>query len=260
MKVKTLLTGVLLLLCVSAYSGTEEPSANTTSANMPESADTITVDEVAAEDSIAIDEEDTTVPVDVKNAREAFIHFPASVLDLLEENTRRDMLDYYDQADTVRKVSNTLDGLSWLEPPVTDRYLKVRPTPLSSMTIRMLSAGKDTIFAVVYTISGNGTAGDSEISFWNTKMKRLPFAKYIRLAGITDFIKRERYDKEQKEEILSMIPYPTVEYSFTPQSDTLSVRLTVNEYLGVETASYLAPYMRPERKYVWEGKKFKMLE
>lgn len=200
------------------------------------------------------------LPANAITAREAFVRLASPSLNLLTLDMRQDLLSYYD-ADTLRQVPNALAGLSQLTRPVTDSYLKVRITPVSTMTIKILPHKNDTIVATVYTIASPGQAADSQVSFYDSKMNKLSDDKYLKMAQIDEFIEtpHNRQGRELKKELLSAIPYPTVEYTLTPESDDLTARLTVTDYLGAETMQQLKPYLRPELVYIWKNdRKFEL--
>lgn len=200
------------------------------------------------------------LPANAITAREAFVRLTSPSLNLLTLDMRQDLLSYYD-ADTLRQVPNALAGLSQLTRPVTDSYLKVHITPVSTMTIKILPHKNDTIVATVYTIASPGQAADSQVSFYDSKMNKLSDDKYLKMAQIDEFIEtpHNRQERELKKELLSAIPYPTVEYTLTPESDDLTARLTVADYLGAETMQQLKPYLRPELVYIWKNdRKFEL--
>lgn len=200
------------------------------------------------------------LPANAITAREAFVRLASPSLTLLTLDMRQDLLSYYD-ADTLRQVPNALAGLSQLTRPVTDSYLKVRITPVSTLTIKILPHKNDTIVATVYTIASPGQAADSQVSFYDSKMNKLSDDKYLKMAQIDEFIEtpHNRQGRELKKELLSAIPYPTVEYTLTPESDDLTARLTVADYLGAETMQQLKPYLRSELVYIWKNdRKFEL--
>ena len=167
-------------------------------------------------------------------AREAFVRIETPSLNLLTVQMRQDLLSYYD-ADTLRQVPNALGGLSQLTRPLTDDYLKVRITPVSTMAVKTIPTGKDTIVATIYTIAAPGQAADSQVTFYDSRLRKLPTHRFLRLAQIDEFIEtgRNREGREQKMRLLSLIPYPTVEYTFAPDGDTVTAHLTVADYLSL---------------------------
>lgn len=192
-------------------------------------------------------------------AREAFVRIKTPSLNLLTVQMRQDLLSYYD-ADTLRQVPNALGGLSQLTRPLTDDYLKVRITPVSTMAVKTIPNGQDTIVATIYTIAAPGQAADSQVTFYDSELRKLPTHRFLRLAQIDEFIEtgRNREGRELKKRLLSLIPYPTVEYTFAPYGDTVTAHLTVADYLGAETLQQLERHIRPHLTYVWNGHKYEL--
>lgn len=190
-------------------------------------------------------------------ARQAFEDVDVPALDLLTPVMRGDLLAYHD-AGTPRGVVNALGGVSTLCDTVTDNYLQCAITPVSKVTVKVLPCGKEDVAMLIYTIAGEGQAADSQLMFFDPEMKELRQEKYIKLASIDDFIEtpRDREGAMLKKELLGLIPFPTVEYVASPDNDGLTARLTVADYMGAEDLHRLKPYLRPEVKYSWNGKKF----
>lgn len=207
------------------------------------------VEKVVAADKVMADS--------LLSTRTAFVNMPAKVLSLLTPEMRKDLLDYYDN-DTLRAIPNALGGLSHLERPVTPDYLKVVITPVSTMSIRQLPHKRSAIFAVAYTITGDGNAADSEISFYDNSMRPLKTSKFLTLAQFEDFINLPKNEKDLKKELSALVPFPTVEYILSPDSNVLTARLTVEDFMGAESFARIKPYIHPEIKYHWDGKKYKL--
>lgn len=205
------------------------------------------------------EEVDTVVVIESTRltARQAFEDVDVPALDLLTPVMRGDLLAYHD-AGASREVVNALGGMSSLEQPLTDSYLSCIITPVSKATVKVLPCGKEDVAMLIYTIAGEGQAADSQLMFFDPEMKELRQEKYIKLASIDDFIEtpRDRDGAMLKKELLGLIPFPTVEYVASPDNDGLTARLTVADYMGAEDLHRLKPYLRPEVKYSWNGKKF----
>lgn len=190
-------------------------------------------------------------------ARQAFEEVNVPALDLLTPTMRGDLLAYHD-AGASREIVNALGGMSSLEQPLTDTYLNCIITPVSKATIKVMPCGKEDVAMLIYTIAGEGQAADSQLMFFDPKMKELRQEKFIKLASIDDFIEtpHDRDGAILKKELLGLIPFPTVEYVASPDNDGLTARLTVADYMGAEDLHRLKPYLRQEVKYSWNGKKF----
>ena len=105
-------------------------------------------------------------------ARQAFEEVNVPALDLLTPTMRGDLLAYHD-AGTPREVVNAMGGMSSLEQPVTDSYVSCIITPVSKATIKVLPCGKEDVAMLIYTIAGEGQAADSQLMFFDPKMKEL---------------------------------------------------------------------------------------
>lgn len=204
-----------------------------------------------------VDNSDTAETV--TSVREMFRTLLCDELQILSRASRSDLLDYYD-ADTLHPVRNSMGGLSSLVRPVTDEYLKANVTPVSSMVIKKLPKGKKWVFMMAYTIHNNGKAADTQLSFWSESLKRLKTHSFIKEPKVEDFLDVPHGDKELKKELLALVPFPLIEYDLKPGSDTLHARLTSCDYMGIETAHLLRPYIRPELTYIWDGHKYKPLK
>lgn len=193
---------------------------------------------------------------DTVTAREAFLNLPLKNLEIISRSTRMDMLDYYD-TDSIWKAPNSMEGLSYLT-RVTPDYLYVQITPVSSLAIRILRGKKDDIVMCVYTINADGHSADSQVSFLDSSMKELDAEKYFRNPELKDYFIFP--DKETRDRVLELIPFPTVEFTTGPESADLVGTLTVGEYMTVEDFDRIKTYLKPEIKLKWTGKKYELVK
>lgn len=194
---------------------------------------------------------------DTLTASSALVRMPAQTLDLLTTSMRLDLLDYY-RADSIYRVPNAMEGLSYLHRPLTKDYVKVQVTPVTTLTIRILPHRRDRIAVTTYTIGDSLQAADSDIRFYDSNMQELKRDKFIKLATTEDFLDFEGVDHKTRKELAALIPFPTVEYTLSPDSGELHARLTSGEFLGKETLDKITPYLRRDRVYVWTGSKFEI--
>lgn len=195
---------------------------------------------------------------DTLTASDALVAMPAKTLDLLSTGMRQDIIEYF-KADSIHHVPNAMDGLSYLVPPLTDDYLQVQVTPVTRFTLRMLPGRKGRVVATSYTVGDSLQAPDSELQFFDADMETLRLDKIIKMATVKDFLKLDGVDRKTRDELMALIPFPTVEYSFSPDGTDLTARLTVGEFLGKEVNDKLAPYLRRERVYRWDGSGYKLV-
>lgn len=199
----------------------------------------------------------TDAAQDRLTASDALVKMPAQTLDILSTSMRLDLLDYY-RADSIYRVPNVMEGFSWLHRPLTDDYAKVQVTPVTTLTLKVLPWKKKQIVVSVYTIGDSLQAADSDIRFYDSSMRELDAARFIRLVTTEDFIESEGTDRRTRKELAEMIPFPTVEYTIGPDSGELRATLTSGTYLGKEEAEKLTPHLRKERTYRWTGTRFEL--
>lgn len=196
---------------------------------------------------------------DTVTASDAFVAMPAQTLDLLTRSMRLDMLEYW-KIDSIADIANTMEGFSHLCRPVTDDWLKVQVTPVTTLTIRMLPTRKGRIAATVYTIGDSLQAADSEIRFYDAEMNELKRDRFIKTPSSEDFFDFKGVDHKLRKELLSLVPFPTVEYTLSPDGTDLKARLTVGKYMGREDLEKITPYLQRDRVYHWTGSKYIMAE
>lgn len=196
---------------------------------------------------------------DTVTASDAFVAMPAQTLDLLTRSMRLDMLEYW-KIDSIADIANTMEGFSHLCRPVTDDWLKVQVTPVTTLTIRMLPTRKGRIAATVYTIGDSLQAADSEIRFYDAEMNELKRDRFIKTPSSEDFFDFKGVDHKLRKELLSLVPFPTVEYTLSPDGTDLKARLTVGKYMGREDLEKITPYLRRDRVYHWTGSRYIMAE
>lgn len=188
-------------------------------------------------------------------ASEAFADMPLSVMDMVDKSRRLDMLDYY-SVDSIAKVPNTMEGVSYLE-KVTPDYLKVCLTPVSTMTIKILPSKKGDIVMVAYTVGGNDQAYDTDLKFFDTSFNELKRDKYIKEIALDQFFNFP--DKAAKQEINEAIPFPTVMYSPDVEGTGMTAELTVGKFLSLDGRKLLKKYIKPTGlRYRWDGSKFNL--
>ncbi|MDE6681379.1 MAG: DUF3256 family protein [Muribaculaceae bacterium] len=206
---------------------------------------------------------------DTISARRAFVGLPATTLDLLPRDTRLDMLDYFD-VDSIYRAPNTMDGRSWLD-TVTPDYLKVVMTPVSTLEIKVLPDRKHgDIVMTVYTIGAGSQAADSEVQFYDAALRPLDASKLFKPAQLSDFVELSKDRDKGKDkaaaaaespltmrEVETLVPFPTVEYSASPDNTDLIGCLTVGKYMDLESYRRLEPYLTGPVTYRWDGSRFR---
>ena len=192
-------------------------------------------------------------------ASQALVKIPAATLDMLSTSMRLDMLEYL-KHDSIYEVPNVLEGLSRFNPPVTDDYLQIQVTPVSRFSIRILPGKKEPVVATAYTVGDSLEAPDTQLQFFTTDMQEIKLDKVFRLLSTSDFLDLHGLSRRERNEIIELVPFPMVEYSFSPDGTDLKAQLTSGEFLGREVNERLRPYLRRVRTLRWDGHQYKLVK
>lgn len=188
-----------------------------------------------------------------QNATEIFCSLPKHILELIPTRLRRDMTDYYLQADSIHKVTNNLGGTSHLI-DLTDDYLKVQVTDVSTMEIKMLPFKEQQIAAVVYTVCGE--AADSKISFIDEYAQELKSEKFFKAPQLKDFFSIPRGSLTTMKEIEQMVGFCTIEYRLNASDNSLHAYLTIDKHINQDDYNIIKLFMLDSLVYDWNGKKY----
>ncbi|MCH5231307.1 MAG: DUF3256 family protein [Muribaculaceae bacterium] len=187
-------------------------------------------------------------------ARKVFEKLSSSALEILPPSTRLDMLDYWD-VDSVYKASNAMEGLSWIE-SVTDSYLKVHISSVSSLQIKILPEKKTEIVMTVYTVGDDVQAQDSQVKFYDENLQELEASKYLKLPHLKEFFEIPKGSATKMKEIEEMIPFPTIAFSANPINDNLEARLTVEKYINEDDWNIAKLFVKPFITLEWKKGKY----
>lgn len=177
---------------------------------------------------------------------------PLEVLDMLRVSARLDMIDYYEQLDSLHTVNDALGGNSRLEMVAPD-YLKLSVTPVSTLEIKILPYKKRDIVMTLYTTGGEGIAKDTEVAFFDADLRPLPVDKFLKRPDIADFFNLKESDISEKE-LKDILPFMAVEYSIGSEETPLRASLTTQEMLSEETKEILTPILKPSLTAEWKDK------
>lgn len=199
--------------------------------------------------------QEKTAPFLCGSAREVFEHLQTPALEILSRSTRLDMLDYY-EADSIYYARNLMEGKSNLD-TVAPGYLRLHPTAVSTFEIKLLPMRGDTLIMTLYTVGAGSQAPDTEISFYNRALTSLPSHNYFPLPALIDFLDLKKKDAPDLKQVEEIVPFPTMEFNASADSNDITGRLTAGLYLSMEDRERLLPLMRDEVVFVWTGSKYK---
>lgn len=178
----------------------------------------------------------------------AFTSAPADVFPLLDKNTRMDMLDYFNSG-LKTPSANRMDGRSAIT-ELTPASLSVKLSESSSAQLALLTAGKDTVIAVVSTVAAPGL--DSSVKFYDTSWKQLEGSKYFTPPTWREWVTRGH----DASEVTAYAPFMLASYYIDPANGTLTATNNLSTFLDEDIYSMVAPALNQSLTYRWNGKAF----
>lgn len=188
---------------------------------------------------------------DTIKAADVFAKAPLEVLDILRPSARLDMIDYFTQADSIVEVNNALEGKSHIV-QLTPDYLKVALTPVSSLEIKILQAGKSQVVMTLYTTGSEDMAKDTKVTFFDAELNPLRVDKLLKTPSVEDFFNL-RQSGISKAQLLEKVPFEAVVYSSGPGEVPLTATLTTLSVLSDEDRKLLQPLIIPLLTADWKG-------
>lgn len=183
-------------------------------------------------------------------ALKVFAFIPLEVLDMLRPSTRLDMIDYYEQADSLLSAPNALGGSSrFLQ--VADDYLKMQVTPVSTLEIKILPlVKKEKVIMTLYTTGSDDGAKDTDVRFFDETLRPMHPGDFIKPPKLKNFFNLKN-SKVKENEIREALPFKAVWYTTGPGDTPLTARLTTLSILPQETADLLRPLLLPPLSAPW---------
>lgn len=182
-----------------------------------------------------------------------FVSMPDELLLQIEPNRRKDMIDFF-QHDQKGGITNALGGKSEIM-AMSDKYMKVSLSDISTMEICLLAKDTTNVVAVICTVCA--PACDSRISFYDGRWNLLDTKDFLQLPSDADFFVSK--ETPGRDEALGLIDMSLVEYTFSPDNDVLTADYTVKNYLPEEIYKQIAPFLKKEAlQYFWNGKRYEL--
>lgn len=189
---------------------------------------------------------------DTLTASYVFKNIPLEVLESLRQSTRLDMLDYYEQADSLWKAPNAMEGYSQLQ-AVTPDYLKLIISPVSTLEIKILPSRKSDIAMIIYTVGSEDVNKDSSVDFFDAQMMPLRQKDFLKMPEMKDFfdLRNSGIDKKDLQEAM---PFQTVEFTTGPGEAPLTATFTTLDHSPNEIQDKFRPILKAPLTMNWKGK------
>lgn len=150
--------------------------------------------------------------------------------------------------------------LAEVRKPHSRSYLRVTLTTSSEVTYKVLPRGGKDIVGIAYTVGDSATVRDSELRFYDERFRPIALKRVMTPLRIEDFFDFRGVEKGMRGELMALLPFMAVEYSFSPDNEELRARLTAVEALSREDQQRLAPYLRSPLLLVWDGGKYRRMD
>lgn len=185
--------------------------------------------------------------VGAQSFREMYLDTPDSVMPLLTRLDRSDFIEYL-KAGMKARVTNRLDCESVLK-ELTGNYLFLQTTPSSSMQMKMLPYGGDSIMCVVNSVRAE--VEDSRMAFFDRGWRRLDSDAFFKAPAIRDFF----VVSDTVGRYVDKCDIYLVSLKLNAADNTLVAEYTMPGYMNREDAAVVTPLLR-SLVYRWNGSSF----
>ena len=185
--------------------------------------------------------------VNGQSFREMFLDTPDSVMPLLTRLDRFDFIEYM-KAGMRARATNRLDGESVLK-ELSDNYLFLQTTPSSSMQMKMLPYGNDSIMCVVSSVRAE--VEDSRIAFFDRAWKRIEGQGMFKSPAIRDFF----IESDTIDRYVNKCDIYLVSLRLNADENSMVAEYTMPGYMNKEDAEAVCPLLR-KLVYRWSGEGF----
>lgn len=184
-------------------------------------------------------------------ASSAFVTAPRAVVPMIDSLTRLDMVDYFSSG--LETPSTNVLGGDVKVTALDNNMLSFNTSSAGRRDILLLPAGRDTLIAVITTLSLPGS--DSTIDFYTGSWRPLNRDSYFKVPSLKEWLTPAGRDKSAT--VAEAVPFMVVAYSFDPEESTLTLTNSFNSITSREDSTAIAGLVVPELHYKWTGKKFK---
>lgn len=182
-----------------------------------------------------------------------FTSMPDDIFNYLSANNRKDLIDFY-KAGKTAKVENLLKGQTELK-ELSDDYLKLQLNQSATGQMKLLPLNDSVkVIAIIQTVSGN--ANDSRIRFFTSTWMKIETADVLPKFTLEDFINTQALAGKNDPTALSALDLTFYDFSFSKESNELTVTLDAENYLSKADYKRIMPLLKPACKFTWKNGKF----
>ena len=181
---------------------------------------------------------------------------PQQIVPTIDSLSRLDMCDLY--AAGMVAQAKTLWGDTAQITFMGDSYISVRTSKASTMQIKIVGKGRNTLYAVITTTYG--PAANSHISFYDNKWQPLAAKKHFTPLTVADFINLPAKEKKQRKDVANKIEIQTITYQMCNENDNIIAHPTFMECVDKDTRSQIETLIYPSRTMERKGRKWKVVK
>jgi len=188
--------------------------------------------------------------VTARTARDFFVSAPDSVLELLPQSTRLDMLDYFEFGST-RASQNNFNGEARMM-SVSDAVVSFAVDKDVNMQIAVISTAQtDTVLALVTTL--HMPPADSSISFFDLSWNQVSKAPFV-MPAYDEWLTPD--GKASRTDVQAELPFMPVNAIFDTEAKVLSLTNEAPLYLDSTRADSIRSKIETSKVYDIKTGKF----
>ena len=186
-----------------------------------------------------------------------FASEPGNIFPLLTRTNRLDLVDYYNSGQKVAMANNLAGESRFIE--LDSTFLKLQTSGSKVLEMSMMTAGKDTVIAVIETVMT--PVPDSRITFWNTQWQQYArTSTFFKAPTIDDFIVR-KMPRELRNDLQDAMIFPLIQLTFKGERhDTIEATHGLEQFLEPNEYKRYAGYLKPSLSYTVKGTKIKLMK
>ncbi len=196
-----------------------------------------------------------SVSVNARTIRDFFISDSSNVFELIDPNTRLDLLDYFDEGKLISTRNNLGDGTQLVS--VTPNFISINTTKSSNIEMYLLTEGKDSLIILNTTLKL--PASEGKISIYNKDWEKIDTKKHFKHPKIADFIKKTA-TKSQIQSINETVDFPIISYTINPANGNITATQNMAQYMSKDDYAKISPYLTDSISYQLKGKKYTLLK
>ncbi len=176
---------------------------------------------------------------------------PKSIVPTVSNTSRLDMIDLYQAGMTARTTTSFGDEAQILV--MGESYMAVRTSQASVLQIKRLGKIRRPIYAVVVTVET--PVPHSRVELYNAKWEAISLDKRLPRIGVEAFVS-DSLKGDYRKLLLSKVKVRTIQYNMSEESCDLIVVPSFMQILDENTRQELTPYIKPQIRLSWQGKKW----